>query len=41
MALDFSRLSILLVEDSPFMRSLMVGVMRAMGVERLHVAEDG
>ena len=41
MALDFSRLSILLIEDSPFMRSLMVGVMRAMGIERLHIAEDG
>lgn len=39
--LDFSRLSILLVEDSAFMRSIFTTVLRAMGVERITVAEDG
>lgn len=39
--LDFSRLSVLLVEDSAFMRSIFVTVLRAMGVERITVAENG
>ncbi len=39
--LDFSRLSVLVVEDSSFMRSIFVAVLRALGVERILVAEDG
>lgn len=39
--LDFSRLSVLVVEDSAFMRSLFINVLRALGVERITVAEDG
>lgn len=39
--LDFSKLSVLVVEDSAFMRSIFVNVLRALGVERLIIAEDG
>lgn len=39
--LDFSRLSVLVIEDSAFMRSIFINVLRALGVERLSVAEDG
>ncbi|MBP5858960.1 response regulator [Marivibrio halodurans] len=39
--LDFSRLSVLLVEDSAFMRSLFINVLRALGVDRITIAEDG
>ena len=39
--LEFSRLSVLLVEDNHFMRSIFVNVLRAMGVERLTLAENG
>ncbi|NMM44518.1 response regulator [Rhodospirillaceae bacterium KN72] len=39
--LDFTRLSVLLVEDSAFMRSVFVNVLRALGVERILIAEDG
>jgi CheY-like chemotaxis protein len=38
---DFSRLSVLVVEDSAFMRSLLVNVLRGLGVDRVLVAEDG
>jgi len=39
--LDFSRMSVLIVEDSAFMRSIYINVLRALGVERITVAEDG
>ncbi|MEQ8601764.1 MAG: response regulator [Marivibrio sp.] len=39
--LDFSRMSVLLVEDSAFMRSIFTTTLRALGVERITVAEDG
>lgn len=39
--LDFSRLSVLVVEDSAFMRSLFTTVLRALGVERITLAENG
>ncbi|WP_259782507.1 response regulator [Aestuariispira ectoiniformans] len=39
--LDFSRLSVLVVEDSQFMRSLIIGILRALGVERVMTAENG
>ncbi|RED48131.1 response regulator [Aestuariispira insulae] len=38
---DFSRLSVLVVEDSQFMRSLIIGILRALGVERILTAENG
>ncbi len=38
---DFSRLSVLVVEDSLFMRTLIVGVLRALGIERISTAENG
>jgi CheY-like chemotaxis protein len=38
---DFSRLSVLVVEDSRFMRSLLVTTLRALGVERVSTAENG
>ena len=38
---DFTRMSVLVVEDSQFMRSLMVQVLKAMGVDRITVAENG
>lgn len=38
---DFSRLSVLVVEDSAFMRSIFINVLRALGVERITVAENG
>ena len=38
---DFSRLSVLVVEDSRFMRSLLVTTLRALGVERVMTAENG
>lgn len=39
--LDFSRLSVLVVEDSQFMRSLLVGILRALSIERILTAENG
>ncbi len=38
---DFSRLSVLVVEDSRFMRSLLITTLRALGVERISIAENG
>jgi len=38
---DFSRLSVLVVEDSKFMQSLILGVLRALGVERITLCENG
>lgn len=38
---DLSRLSVLLVEDSRFMTSLLLSVLRALGVERIVTAENG
>jgi CheY-like chemotaxis protein len=38
---DFSRLSVLLLEDSQFMRSVFINTLRALGVKRIIVAEDG
>ncbi len=38
---DFTRLSILLVEDSKFMCNLMSGILRAMGIERILVVNNG
>lgn len=39
--LDFSRLSVLVVEDSAFMRTIFMNVLHALGVQRVTVAEDG
>ncbi|MDF1749121.1 MAG: response regulator, partial [Alphaproteobacteria bacterium] len=39
--LDFTRLSVLVIEDSAFMRSIIIAVLRALGVERILVAENG
>jgi len=39
--IEFSRLSVLLVEDNSFMRSVFINVFRALGVERITIAEDG
>ena len=41
MRYDLSLLSVLLVEDSMFMRNILRGVMQALGVGKLHVANDG
>jgi len=38
---DLERLSVLIVEDSTFMRELMAEVMRAIGIGRVFTAEDG
>lgn len=38
---DFNRLSVLVIEDSVFMRSLIVQVLKAMGVNRVATAENG
>lgn len=38
---DFSRLSVLVVEDSTFMQSLVLGVLRALGVERVTLCVNG
>jgi len=38
---DFSRLSVLVVEDSKFMQSLILSVLRALGVERVTLCENG
>lgn len=38
---DFSRLSVLVVEDSKFMQSIFVNVLKALGVERIKIANDG
>ncbi len=38
---DFDRLSVLVVEDSLFMRSLVVQVLKALGVHRVATAENG
>ena len=37
---DFSRLSVLVVEDSAFMQSLILSVLRALGVERVTLCEN-
>lgn len=41
MALDFSRLSVLIVEDSPFIRSLLASSLKLLGVGQVSLAEDG
>lgn len=38
---DFSRLSVLVIEDSAFMRSVFINVLHALGVERIVTAENG
>ncbi len=38
---DFTRLSILLVEDSKFMCDLMSSILRAMGIERILIVNNG
>lgn len=38
---EFSRLSVLVVEDSTFMQSLVLGVLRALGVERVTLCVNG
>ncbi len=38
---DFTRLSVLVVEDSKFMQSIFTNVLKALGVERITVCEDG
>lgn len=38
---DFSRMSVLVVEDSQFMRGLLVQLLRSLGIERIAVANDG
>ena len=38
---DFSRLSVLLVEDSRFMQSLYIGLMRALGINKITIASNG
>jgi len=38
---DFSRLSVLVVEDSKFMQSIFTNLLKALGVERISVATDG
>lgn len=40
-AYDFSRMSVLVVDDSRFMRSLITTTLRALGVERVVTAENG
>jgi len=39
--LDLSRLSVLIAEDAPFMRRLLKGMLRAVGVQRIHTAGNG
>jgi DNA-binding response OmpR family regulator len=41
MALDLQRLSILVVDDSPFMRSLLANSLKMLGVGVVSLAEDG
>ncbi len=41
MRYDMSRLSVLLVEDSMFMRSILRSVMQALGIGRIRAANDG
>ena len=38
---DFSRLSVLVVEDSKFMQTIFTNVLKALGVERITVTADG
>ena len=38
---DFSRLSVLVAEDSKFMQSIFTNVLKALGVQRVTVAADG
>ncbi|MBI1239798.1 MAG: response regulator [Alphaproteobacteria bacterium] len=38
---DFDRLTCLVVEDSTFMRSLIVSCLTAIGIHRVKIAEDG
>src|SRR5690606_24281154 len=41
MTLDLQRLSVLVVEDSPFIRSLLIQSLKVLGVGQVLVAEDG
>lgn len=41
MALDLQRLSVLVVEDSPFIRSLLIQSLKVLGVGQVLVAEHG
>lgn len=41
MAIDFSRFSCLIVEDSSFLRSILMGCLNALGVHQIKVAEHG
>lgn len=38
---DFARMSVLVVEDSQFMRGLLVQLLRSLGIERIATATDG
>jgi len=38
---DFSRLSVLVVENTKFMQSLILNILRALGVERVTLCENG
>ena len=39
--LDLSRLTCLIVEDSTFMRSLLMSCLNALGINQIKIAEDG
>jgi two-component system, chemotaxis family, chemotaxis protein CheY len=41
MGLDLQRLSVLVVEDSPFLRSLLANSLKVLGVGQVCLAEDG
>ncbi|MEX6723060.1 response regulator [Parapedomonas caeni] len=41
MKLDLQRLSVLVVEDSPFIRSLLANSLKVLGVGQVSLAEDG
>lgn len=41
MAIDFSQLSFLVIEDSAFMRGILRNLLRGFGVRTIHEAEDG
>ncbi len=38
---DFSRVTVLLAEDSPFIRSLLINSLKVLGVGTVHAVEDG
>ncbi len=40
-AYDFSKISVLIVDDSKFMRSLVMGILHGFGVRDFHLAADG